>query len=139
MSTQQTGADTRARVLRLGIVPGVATVVMMTVAFGIVVGLTLAFESLIVGTVIGRGLGLVSVFVLPQFIVGVWAGLRHGLSVWPPVAAGVAPVVAAVVTFGAWGGPLLAPVSNPVLLVGAVLAWMLVAGVGLVGGDRLLS
>lgn len=139
MATEQSGGDGRRRAVTLGVIPGVATVAVTAVTFGVVTGVTLVDGSLITGSVVTQVAALASMYLLPQFLVGTWAGTRHGLSAWPAVAAGLAPVVVLVVAFLAWGGPVLSVFDNLPLLVGAVLGWTLVAGLGVVVGDRVFA
>jgi len=139
MATGQSGGDGRRRVLTLGVIPGVATVAVTAVTFGIVTGVTLVDGSLITGSVVTQAAALASMYLLPQFLVGTWAGTRHGLSAWPAVAAALAPIVVLVAAFLAWGGPVLSVFENLLLLVGAGLGWTIVAGLGVVVGDRVLG
>ena len=139
MATEQSGGDGRRRVLTLGVIPAVATVAVMTVIFGVVTGVMLVNGSLITGSVVTQAVALASMYLLPQFLIGTWAGTRHGLSAWPAVAAALAPIVVLVVAFLAWGGPVLSVFENLLLLVGAGLGWTVVAGLGVVVGDRMLG
>ncbi len=139
MATEQSGGDSRRRAVTLGVIPGVATVVVTAVTFGVVTGVTLVNGSLITGSVVTQVAALASMYLLPQFLVGTWAGTRHGLSAWPAVAAALAPIVVVVIAFLAWGGPVLSVFENLLLLVGAGLGWTIVAGLGVVVGDRVLG
>jgi hypothetical protein len=139
MATEQSGGDSRQRVVTLGVIPGVATVAVTAVTFGVVTGVTLVDGSLITGSVVTQVAALASMYLLPQFLVGTWAGTRHGLSAWPAVAAALAPIVVVVIAFLAWGGPVLSVFENLLLLVGAGLGWTIVAGLGVVVGDRVLG
>jgi hypothetical protein len=139
MATQESGGDSRQRALTLGVIPGLATVAVTAVTFGIVTGVTLVDESLITGSIVTQAAALASMYLLPQFLVGTLAGTRHGLSVWPAVAAALAPIIVVVVAFLAWGGPVLSVFDNLALLAGAGLGWTVVAGVGVVFGDRILA
>jgi hypothetical protein len=78
-------------------------------------------------------------YVFPQFLVGLWMGARHGLSVGPPLAAGLAPIVFLILALGAFGGPIASPLASPLLTLGAVVVWSLVCACGLVVGARVVA
>lgn len=137
--TGQASRIDRRYLLRMGVIPGVATIVAMAVTFTLVGVLLLTVETVVVGSPVTRALALAVMYLLPQFAVGVWMGTRHGLAVSPAVAAGVAPVVVVVVALGLFGGPMTTPFDSPQLTLGAVVVWSVVCAAGLVVGARVVG
>jgi hypothetical protein len=82
---------------------------------------------------------LLLLYVVPLFVVGLWTGVRDGLAAAPALAASTTPIVVFVLALAAFGGPVLTAVESPLLVVGAVVFWSLVCGVGNVVGATVLG
>jgi hypothetical protein len=132
------GSD-REYLLSRGVFPALGTVVAMAVTFAAVAGVLFVAEGLILGSVVTQMLALVVMYALPPFVVGLWVGNRDGLLVAPAIAAGVAPIVVLVVALGAFGGPVMTPFESPLLLLGAIVAWSVLCGVGILVGAQVLG
>jgi hypothetical protein len=130
--------DRRAVVVN-GLLPAGLTLLAMAVSFSLVGGLLLAAEGVVLSNLGTRVLALGVMYLLPQFVVGLWMGARHGLSAGPPLAAGFAPVGFLVLALGAFGGPIATPFGAPLVTAGAVLVWTLVCACGLVVGARVVA
>lgn len=129
----------RSELLVQGLLPAVGTIVAMAVGFALVMVVLFVREPLIVGSMVTQLLALSIMLLVPQFVVGLVMGSRYGLSVGPPVAAALAPVVVLVIALAAFGGPVGIPLSNIPLTVGAIVAWGLACAGGLVVGARVLA
>lgn len=125
--------------LRFGALPAIATIVAMGVCFALVAGVLFVRESLIVGSIVTQLLALAVMYVVPLFAVGLWTGNRYGVAAAPAVVAGVTPIVVFVLSLAAFGGPVLTAFGSPLLLVGAVVLWSVVCGLGNVVGSKVLS
>jgi len=130
--------DRRAVVVK-GLLPAGLTLLAMAIAFSLVGGLLLAAEGVVLSNLGTRILALAVMYLLPQFVVGLWMGTRYGLSAGPPLAAGIAPVVFLVLALAAFGGPVATPLGTPLLTLGAVLVWTLVSACGLFVGARVVA
>lgn len=130
--------DRRAVVVN-GLLPAGLTLLGMAITFSLVGGLLLAAEGVVLSNLGTRVLALAVMYVLPQFVVGLWMGTRHGLSAGPPLAAGFAPVAFLVLALGAFGGPIATPLGAPLVVLGAILAWSSVCACGLVVGARVIA
>lgn len=131
------GGD-RRRLLLGGLLSGAATVLAMAVGFAVVAAVLMLREGLIVGRLWTRMFALAVMYLLPQFVVGLWVGRRYGLSIGPPIAAGLAPVVVLVLALGAFGGPLGTPFRSPALTAGAIVVWSAVCAAGMLVGDAVV-
>lgn len=121
----------RRRLLVGGLLPGVVTVIGMAAGFALVAGVLMLREGLIVGSLFTRIGALAVMYLLPQFLVGLWMGRRSGLSIGPPIAAGLAPLLVVVLALGSFGGPMGTPFQAPGLTAGAIVVWSLVCAVGM--------
>ncbi len=126
----------RRDVLVLGLLPAGLTILTMAVAFSVIGGLMLAAEGLVLSNIATRLFALAVMFVLPQFLVGLWMGYKYGLSAGPPLAAGFAPIGFLIVSLAAFGGPVSSPFGAPVLTLTAVVVWSLVCACGVLLGAR---
>jgi len=129
----------REYLLVMGLLPALATVLAMAVGFALVTGLLFVAEGLLVGSVWSQALALGVMYLLPQFVVGLGMGSRYGLSMAPPVAIAVTPILVLVLALGAFGGPALTPFQSPLLTLGAVVVWGLAAAGGLVLGANIVA
>ncbi|SDJ43570.1 hypothetical protein SAMN05216226_103187 [Halovenus aranensis] len=129
----------REYLLRFGALPALATIVAMAVCFGAVAGVLFVRDGLIVDSVVTQVIALVVMYVVPLFVVGLWTGVRDGLAAAPALAASTTPIVVFVLALAAFGGPVLTAVESPLLVVGAVVFWSLVCGVGNVVGATVLG
>lgn len=132
------GSD-REYLLSRGVFPALGTVAVMALTFSVVAGVLFVAEGIILGSVVTQILALTVMYALPPFVVGLWVGNRDGLLVAPAIAAGVAPIVVLVVTLGAFGGPVTTPFERPLLLLGAVAAWSVLCGLGILTGVTVLA
>lgn len=126
-------------VVTMGLVPAVMTIVGMAIGFSLVGGLWFLKEGLLLANLGTRLLALAAMYAFPQFVVGLWMGTRHGLSVGPPLAAGLAPIVFLMLALVAFGGPFLTPLGAPLLVLAAVVVWSLVCACGLLVGARVIA
>ncbi len=131
--------EDRRRLLLGGLLPGGATVLGMAAGFTIVAGILMVREELIVGRLWTRILAIAVMYLLPQFVVGLWMGRRYGPSIGPPIAAGLAPVVVMVLALGAFSGPIGTPLQAPGLTVGAFVVWSVVCAGGMLVGHALVG
>jgi hypothetical protein len=130
--------DREALVAR-GVVPAAATLGAMAVGFGLVAGVLIARESLILAAPWTKALALAMMYVFPQFVVGLWMGVRHGVTPGPAIAAGLAPIVVLMLALFAFGGPALSPLEVPLVTLGAIVVWGGTCAGGLLVGDRVLA
>lgn len=126
-------------VLRMGVLPGLATILAMAVGFGLVAGVLFLRDALIVDSVATQVLALAVMYVLPLFAVGLWNGYRHGLVAAPAVAAGVTPLLVLVLALVAFGGPVLTPFERPLVAVVAVAFWSVICGLGIFVGATVIE
>lgn len=129
----------RQQLLKMVLLPAVATLGAMAVCFAVVGGLLLVFETFLLGSIVTKAVALVVMYLLPHFLVGTWIGTRTGLAVAPPVAAGLAPIVFLFLMLGAFGGPPLTPLDVPVITLAAIAVWSGIFACGLVVGERVLD
>jgi len=129
----------RHSLLERGLLPAVAAVAAMAVGFAVVGVVLFVREAVIVDRLWTQILALAVMYLLPQFVAGLWTGRRSGLAVAPPVAAGVAPVLVVGVALGLFGGPVATAVQNPGLTVGAVVVWGIVFACGMLVGAKALG
>lgn len=129
----------RRDALRMGLVPALATIVTMALGFVLVAAVLFIQEGLILGSIVTRILALLLMYVVPQFVVGLWVGRRHGIVVGPAVAAGLAPLVVLVLALGAFGGPVSTPFQVPLAAAGAVVVWAATCACGMVVGSKLVA
>ncbi|MFW6435357.1 MAG: hypothetical protein ACOCY1_03155, partial [Halovenus sp.] len=66
-------------------------------------------------------------------------GTRYGLSLAPPVAIAVTPILVLILALAAFGGPALTPFQSPLLTLGAIVVWGLTAAGGLVLGANIVA
>lgn len=132
------GIDRRYLLVK-GVLPAVVTIIAMAVGFSLVAGVLLVKEGVIVGSILTQVLALAVMYLLPQFLVGLWMGTRYGPSVATPIAAGLAPILVLVFALGAFGGPVLSPFESLGILLTAVVVWALICSSGLLVGSKLLE
>lgn len=129
----------REYLLVMGLLPALATILAMAVGFAIVTGVLFVAEGLLVGSVWTQALALGLMYLLPQFVVGLVMGTRYGLSLAPPVAIAVTPILVLILALAAFGGPALTPFQSPLLTLGAIVVWGLTAAGGLVLGANIVA
>lgn len=129
----------REYLLRFGALPALATIVAMAVCFSVVAGVLFVRDGLIVDSVVTQVIALAVMYVVPLFVVGLWTGVRDGLAVAPALAAAVTPIVVLILALAAFGGPVVTAVESPLLVVGAVVLWTLVCGLGNAVGATVLE
>ena len=123
----------------MGLLPALATILAMVVGFAVVTGLLFVAEGLLVGSVWSQALTLAIIYLFPHFVVGLGMGTRYGLSMAPPVAIAVTPILALVLALGAFGGPVLTPFQSPLLTLGAIVVWGVAAAGGVVLGANVVA
>lgn len=138
LQRERRGID-RRYLLVMGVLPAVVTIIAMAVGFSLVAGILFVREAVIVGSLLTQVLALAVMYVLPQFVVGLWMGTRYGPAVATPIAAGLAPILVLVVALGAFGGPVLSPFESLGITVAAIVVWALVCTCGLLVGSKLLE
>lgn len=121
------------------VVPAIATLVAMFIGFAIVTTLLFVAEGLLVANGLTQWLTLAVIYLFPHFLVGLGIGTRYGLAVVPPVVIAFTPIVALMVVFAVFGGPVSTPFQSPVLTLGAIAVWGVAATVGLGVGAKGLA
>ncbi|MEF8813135.1 MAG: hypothetical protein V5A55_04885 [Halovenus sp.] len=135
----QTPRIDRRDFLERGVLPAVATVTAMAGGFTVVGVVLFVREPIIVDRLFTQILALAVMYLLPQFVAGLWIGRRNGVAVAPPIAAGVAPVFVVAVALGLFGGPIATPLQNPGVTVVAVAVWSGVFACGMFVGAAALG
>ena len=121
------------------LVPALGTLVAMFVGFAIVTGLLFVAEGILVANGLTQWLTLAVIYLLPHFAVGLGVGTRYGLAIAPPIVIAFTPIVALMITFAAFGGPVTTPFQSPLLTLGAIVVWGVAATVGLGLGAKGLA
>lgn len=132
-------APDRERLVVEAVLPAVGTIVGMALTFSIMGAIMILRETLIVGRLWTQLFALATMYLVPQFVVGLVIGRRYGLSVGPPIAAGLAPVAFLTLSLGLFGGPISAPFRNIGLTVAAIGGWSLLCAAGMVLGSGALQ
>lgn len=130
--------DRRERLLSRWLLPGGVTLVAMAVGFGLVGGLLIGLETLILGSMLTEALALAVMYLVPHVVVGFWIGRRQGMGLEPPIAAGVAPVVVFVFSLVLFDGPVATPINAALITVGAIAVWSAVFAAGMAAGARVM-
>lgn len=135
----QTPRTDRQGIVERGLLPAVATVAAMAGGFAVVMVVLFVREPIIVDRLLTQILALVVMYLLPQFVAGLWIGRRNGVAVTPPIAAGIAPVFVVAVALGLFGGPITTPFQSPGVTVVAVAIWSGVFACGMLVGATVLG
>lgn len=130
------GSLDRDRMVQQWLQPAAATLVAMLIAFGLVAGVLLARESLVLGSTVSRVVALVTMYLLPHVVAGFWIGRQMDPALEPALVAGLAPVLFLLIALAAFGGPIATPFRAPLVTVGAVIVWSIAFGVGMVLGGE---
>ncbi len=136
---EQTPRIDRRGLVERGVLPAVATVAAMASGFAVVMVVLFVREPIIVDRLLTQILALAVMYLLPQFVAGLWIGRRNGVAVAPPIAAGIAPVFVVVVALGLFGGPIATPLQSPGVTVLAVAIWSGVFACGMFVGATVLG
>jgi hypothetical protein len=116
--------------------PALATLVAMFVGFAVVTGLLFVAEGALVASSVTQWLTLAVIYLFPHFLVGLGVGTRYGVAVAPPFVIAITPVVALMIAFLAFGGPVSTPFQAPLLTLGAMAVWGVAGAAGLLAGAK---
>lgn len=135
-------SETRRQRIRsiwaFGLLPAILTIGTMGVAWGLMSGLLVIAEGIVLASVWTRLIAVGIMVVVPHLLVGTWIGYRHGPSLPAIATVAMTPVIFFEVALYAFGGPLRTPIESPGYTVGAIFVWGIVAAAGtFIGNDGL--
>lgn len=120
-----------------GLLPAFVLLVLMAVVYA-GVGMIIVSEQTLAKTNVLFGISaLISILVIPHFIIGLVVGYQRGFTVVSPVAMGLAPLFLFIFSLAIFGGPLFAPIESIGITIVMIFSWILISTTGMVAGSKL--